>query len=250
MKNWICTLIVLLTTSLTINAQNAKEAIQNTKQIIDGKRNLERDMAELKDFRAKLGKLKSAVAQEDEEAVNRLKADLVADMTREVSQSGEKAKQARREIAQSSAEVRSERREIRDNREDSKRGRYDRRDDRRDMARDQANKRDDQRDRRDDVRDFSQQIERAEKQAKLLETIKDLDFSLQYRSVEGFAERKRTTKGYFNDFIKLMKDDIAATKIELAEDNRERREDRRERADDRQERDEKDDKKRRRRIRN
>lgn len=239
--------IALMVGSLTY-AQNTREAINNTKQIIEGKKLLERDEAELKGFRAKLGMLKTAVNKDNQAEVRKLKEDLVTDMMREVEQSGVKAKKARLEIAQSSAEVRSDRREIRDNREDSKRGRYDSRDDQRDMARDQANKRDDKRDRRDDIRDLQQIIDNAEKQAKLLQAIKNYDFTLDTPDKEAYIARKKMVKGTFNEFIGTLKADIAATKRELAEDNRERREDRRERIDDREERKEVDSK--RRRIRN
>ena len=57
--------IALMVGSLTY-AQNTREAINNTKQIIEGKKLLERDEAELKGFRAKLGMLKTAVNKDNQ----------------------------------------------------------------------------------------------------------------------------------------------------------------------------------------
>ncbi|GAA4268335.1 hypothetical protein [Hyunsoonleella aestuarii] len=247
MKKLVKLIVLLFFASIVSNAQNAKEAIQNTKQIIEGKKMLDRDIKELETFNTKFKILKSAVNGDDQDEVDRLKEDLIKDMAREVEQSGVKAKMAHKEIAQSSAEIRSDRREIRRDKEDSKRGRYDRRDDEKDLARDRANKRDDQRDRRDDIRDFQQQIDRAKKQAELLKLLREQSFSLKYQTKEAFAERKKFVKTTFLSFRDTMKADIAATKRELAEDNRERREDRRERVDDRNERDENDLKKKRKR---
>ena len=247
MKKTMRLFVIALMIGSFVNAQNAREAINNTKQIIEGQKMLERDEAELKTFRAKLGQLKSAVNSDDQAEIRRLKADLVTDMAREVEQSGVKAKKARIEIAQSSAEIRTDNREIRRDRNDSNNGRFDRRDDEKDLARDKANRRDDRRDRRDDIRDMQQIINNAEKQVQLLQTIRDYDFTIDTPSREAFVARKRLVKSSFMDFIDTMKADIASTKRELAEDNRERREDRRERRDDRQERNEVDS---RRRIRN
>ena len=138
-----------------------------------GKKNLERDMKELEGFKSKTTSLSTAYEAGDMKKTNELKASIVKDMIREVAQSKEKAEKARREISQSSQEVRSERREIRRDKDDSDHGRYDRNDDERDLARDRANARDDRRDRRDDIRDFQGQIDRAEKQVKILEALKD-----------------------------------------------------------------------------
>lgn len=235
-------LIFAVSLSLTavLPAQNVKEAVQNTKQLAQGKQMLERDVKELASMKTKLGMFNTAFDGQDATKVNGLKADILTDMAREVNQSGQKAQMARREISQSSAEIRSDRREIRNNREDSKRGRFDRKDDKRDMARDQANKRDDRRDRRDDVRDFEQQISRAERQAAILEALKAYEFNF---SDANNANAKKLLVG---EFVTLMEQDVAATKRELSEDSREAREDRRERRDDRNERNERDSKRKRR----
>ncbi|MEC3906787.1 hypothetical protein VOI54_07135 [Tamlana sp. 2201CG12-4] len=230
MKRSIKLMLTAIAFSIAVSAQNVKEGVQNTKQILEGKQDLERDIGELQALMTSLDLFKSAYESKDLNKVNTLKKSIENDMVREVRQSGEKAKKARMEIAQSSSEIRSDRREIRNNRDDSKREIYDRHDDKRDMARDQANKSDDKRDRRDDIADFEQQIARAEKQASILKSIKGLNFS------SSDAEASLTNKKLLVEFIETMKQDIAATKKELAEDNRELREDSRERRDDRNER--------------
>lgn len=240
MKHSIKIAVIAICFSVTAGAQNIKEGIQNTKQIQEGKKNLERDVNELKEFNLKLNDMKKAVSEKNQNEVDRISKELIVDMTREVSQSSIKAQKAQKEIAQSSAEIRSDRREIRDNKDDSKRGRYDRRDDQKDMARDQANMRDDKRDRRDDIRDFQQQIDRAKSQAVLLKTLKDYDYTVEDIERETYVIKKSEIKKSFKAFMVLLKGDIDASKKELAEDMREQREDSRERRDDRNERNEKD----------
>ena len=241
MKTKIIISGLVLMCGVTLQAQNVKEAIQNTKQITEGKKNLERDIKELEAFKVKITALSTAFEAKNPEKSNELKASIVKDMIREVGQSGEKAKKARMEIAQSSSEVRSERREIRRDREDSDRGRYDRRDDERDLARDKANARDDRRDRRDDIRDFQEQIDRAERQAAILEKLKDYQFA--YGSSE--MEKAIAQKALLVEFQNSLQQDVVATQRELGEDVRESREDRRERRDDRNERNEYDSKRKR-----
>ncbi|NAS11484.1 hypothetical protein [Poritiphilus flavus] len=235
--------IFVLSLCFNLQGQNVKEAIQNSKQIAEGKKNLERDIKELEAFKAKLAVLDTAFETRNSERSNEVKANIVKDMIREVGQSGEKAKKARKEIAQSSAEVRSERREIREDREDSDHGGYDRRDDERDLARDKANARDDRRDRRDDIRDFQGQIDRAEKQASILEKLKEYSFSFE----DADMEKAVAQKALLLEFKTSLEQDVEATKRELNEDIRESREDRRERRDDRNERDEYDTKRKRKR---
>ncbi|MCK8520767.1 hypothetical protein M0D21_04285 [Aquimarina sp. D1M17] len=226
--------LFLLIVCSSMSAQNVREALHNSRQLVEGKKNLERDNKELKDFKIKIEAFNKAFDSRNAELANRLKTEMLSDMIREVKQSEVKAKQARIEIAQSSAEIRSDRREIRDNREDSDRGRFDGRDDQRDMARDQINKRDDLRDRRDDIRDFEAQISRAERQAKILKSITQVNFSFDASQLEKALANKTLIKNFEHTLV----EDIQATQRELVEDNRERIEDRRERQDDRNERNE------------
>ena len=244
MKTKINTTVLAAFMCFALQGQNAKEAIQNTKQKAEGKMMLERDVKELEAFKAKIAAFDTAFEARNLEKTNELKASIVKDMVREVGQSGEKAKKARMEIAQSSAEVRSERREIRRDREDSDRGRYDRNDDERDLARDKANARDDRRDRRDDIGDFQKQIDRAERQAVILEKLKDYQFGFEASALEKAVAQK----ALLQEFQKNLEEDVVATKMELNEDIRESREDRRERRDDRNERNELDSKRKRKRI--
>ncbi len=241
MKHKISILVILFL-STNLIAQNAKEAIQNTKQITEGKKNLERDINELKSFKTKLLAFDRSLESKNEFQINDLKRSLLIDMKKEVEQSKVNAVKARREIAQSSSEVRSDRRENNRNRNDSKRGRFDKQDDKKDARRDRANTRDDKRDRRDDIRDFQNQIDRSERLTKILAIITNYNFSFNSNQLN----KNETNRNLLNEFISIMKEDIEATKIELNEDIRESREDRRERNDDRNERNEIDSKKRRR----
>lgn len=241
MKYAIKVLILVLCMHTLAQAQNAKEAIQNTKQIAIGKKMLERDIKELHAFKTKLKLFTTAFEAKDMKKVANLKSSILLDITREVGQSDEKAKMARKEIAQSSAELRSDRRENRRNKKDSKKGRYDKHDDKKDEARDQANTRDDRRDKRDDKRDFQQQIHRAEQQVTILKTLKTFNFSFDASNFDKAVANKKL----ITDFVVTLEQDIAATKRELSEDKREQREDRRERRDDKNERDERDSQKRR-----
>ena len=239
MKQSIKLLLFMFCICTLTNAQNAKEAVQNTKQIIEGKKNLERDVKELKALKVKLQLFNSAFDAKNSSKTNELKGSIVSDMIREVKQSNEKAVQARREIAQSSSEIRSDRSENRSNQQDSKRGRHDKGDDRRDAARDRANTKDDMRDRQDDINDFKQQIARAELQASILKKLKVVNFSFSGQNASSSVVNKKMIL----DFLTSLEQDIVATKRELAEDKRELREDRRERQDDRNERNEIDTKK-------
>ena len=242
MKTKLCVTVGLFVSVMGLNAQNVKEAIQNSQQIAEGKKNLERDMKELEAFKIKVSALQAAFDTNNMDKTNELKVDLVKDMMREVGQSKEKAVKAQKEINQSSQEVRSERREIRRDKDDSDYGRYDRNDDEKDLARDRANARDDRRDRRDDIRDFQAQIDRAERQGKILATLKDYNFNGDNNTKEQAIMNKKMIE----EFQGLLQQDIAATQRELNEDVRESREDRRERRDDRNERNEVDSKRKRR----
>ena len=241
----IIPLIVLFMTVSVLQSQNAKEAIQNTKQVMEGKKNLERDSKELAAFTAKVESFYKVFDARNTEKSNELKLSIIQDMVREVQQTGVKAKKARREITQSTTEIISDRKEIEDNKKDSRRTRYDRRDDKRDQARDKANLRDDKRDRRDDIKDLKMQITRAERQAAILKALKAYNFSYG----KGDLEKASINKKLIEEFKETMKADIIDTKRELEEDMREAKEDRRERRDDKNE-DNETDRKKRRRIRN
>ena len=216
----------------TLSAQNLKEGIQNTTQIIEGKKNLKRDSAELKSFQAKIHTFNNYFTNKNSHLANELKADIVSDMIREVAQSSIKADKARREIAQSSAEIRSDNRELKRDRKDKRRSHKDRLDDNRDLARDRADKRDDKRDRRDDVRDYENQLHRFERQSHILKTIRAYNFAFNTNNLK----LAQANKVLLNEFAQTLHADLAATKRELKEDKKERREDRRERRDDKNER--------------
>lgn len=233
----IITLLTLAFFCISVtNGQNAREAAQNSKQIQEGKKNLERDIQELAAFKEKHEQFKTAYGEKDAASTNKVMGRIISDMKREVKQSTIKAKKAKKEIAQSSAEIRTERREIQRDKKDASRGRFDRRDDKRDLARDRANLKDDQRDRRDDVRDFKEQIARTERQKQILTNLQSYKFTFD----DADFESAMVNKNLVLEFIDSMQQDIEATKIELGEDRQERREDKRERRDDRNERNEHD----------
>ena len=231
-KIYFTLFITLLLMNYQSFAQNTKERMQNNKQITEGKKNFERDTRELAEAKVKVSHFNKAFAAKNLAEVKIMQAKIITDFRREVEQSEQKAVQARREVSQSSAEVRSERREMQRNRKDSQRGRFDKQDDKQDMRRDRRNKRDDKADRRDDRRDFEAQIERTEKQKRILNGL--IDFTFGFKGI--LLEKSIAQKALMEQFITTMEADIVATKREIAEDKRERKEDGRERRDDRNER--------------
>jgi len=213
MKN-LTNLLVLVLFINVATAQDIKESIQNTKQIVEGKKNIKRDSKELAAFKLKMDSFDSAFQLKSAVKSNDLKLSLLKDMAREVQQSKVKVKKARLEIAQSSSEIRSGRKKIRE--------------DKKVLSKNRFNLRDDQRDRRDDVRDFKQQKQRAERQAFILKVIKEYNFS--YDSIN--FEMTLANNKLLHEFMEILKADLDATKRELNEDIKERREDARERRND------------------
>ena len=59
------------------HAQNAKEAVQNTKQIREGKKNLERDTKELEALMVKLNTFNGSFDKRNAEKLNSLKANII-----------------------------------------------------------------------------------------------------------------------------------------------------------------------------
>lgn len=241
-KTYLIVFVMLLMFGYQSFAQNAKELIQNTVQIAEGVKNLNRDTKELAELKEKVIRFNKEFEARNLSGVKRMKVKILEDLRREVQQSEVKAVKARREIAQSSAEIRSDRRELHRDRNDSyQRGRYDARDDRTDLRRDQVDKIDDKRDRRDDRRDFQAQVERAEQQKRIYNGLLNFTFGFG----EDLLTKSIAQKALIEKFIHTMEDDLAATKRELAEDARESGEDHLERRDDRRERNEIDTRRRR-----
>jgi len=84
------------------------------------------------------------------------------------------------------------------------------------------------------MRDFEEQIKRAESQTAILNSLKEYNFSYN----PGAMEKAVVNKKLLHEFMQTLVLDIVATKKELNEDIRESREDGRERRDDRDEKNE------------
>jgi hypothetical protein len=218
--------VISLVFCLSLSAQNAKERIQNTKQISQGKKDLKRDISELKNMSFRLAKIDS-ISSSQGISKDSLLTLFSKDFQREIEQSKVKVKWAKREIRQSQAELNSDRRENQRNRNDAKHSKYDRNDDRNDIARDNYNKADDRMDKIDDRIDLKGREELLKNQEMLLVKFNAIPFSQN-------TEKIALIKG----LLKTMNKDIEFTKKELVEDVKEAGEDKRERRDDRQERNE------------
>ena len=233
MKNSIgLTIIILILLSGTADAQvvrNAVEAADNQEAIRIGQAQLERDIAELDEFRSKLAAFEIAFQNRDVEQARILKIDIVSDMQREINQSERKISQDRDEVRESTSErnasnreVRRSQRDVADNGSATSQEVRRLRDDRRD-------RRDDQRDLNDDKSDLENQIARTARQKFILNSLKAVNFSFDLSIREQVIANKRL----IHEFVQTMEADITATRIELSEDNGEVREDRRERREDR-----------------
>lgn len=214
--------------------QNVKEAVQNQNQIRKGTSELQRDKGELIEFKYKITRLEAAFEDKDPETASIIKKDLVYAMKREIEQNANKVRVARAEVRQSQQEVNSNRRELRSDRQDLRSADGDRRDDVRDYVRDRADQADDKRDLRDDVRDSHKVGVIMMKQRKILDEIRDFQYSNETK-----REKALEVLSLLNQFAEMMKKDVQQTTSELSEDRAEKREDARERKDDRRERREK-----------
>lgn len=227
MKNTFILLGFLIGLSFNINAQavrNANEAKNNQRQIKVSQEELDRDIRELAHFKAKLADLENAWGKKQIKKVNKIKASLLKEMEREISQSRIKLKDDAREIAESKSELNSESRELRQDRRKFSSQRT--------AANDRSDRRDDARDLSDDKQDYRTQAAVLAKQEEILKILKIYNFSTNdYR-----LERGMKNKQLIHEFVSTMESDIVLTKLELKEDYREAGEDRRERIEDRRSR--------------
>ncbi|MDC6405635.1 MULTISPECIES: hypothetical protein [Maribacter] len=215
--NKYLTATLVLLTAFFASAQNAKEAVQDHRQIKVGNAQLERDTNELESFKADVSEFQTALENGDTKLAQKYRKGILTAMEREIQQTEGKIAWAKREVVQSSVEKGTNRREKRSNRRTFE-GTPD---DRRDMRRDRRNNRDDRRDKRDDVADRAELESRLENQKALYESAK-ADETLG--------------NGILEKFIATLNNDLLETQEELREDKGELREDRRERRDDRRER--------------
>ena len=196
--------------------RNAKEAVVNNKQIKDGKSIIKRDTGEIQELEKLLTQWDQARIDGAMDNFKLLNTKIREAMTREDGQAAAKLVQAKAELGQSRRELRGERREVWAT----------------DGSRHRAQLRDDRRDRRDDRRDLKKVTNRAHHLTMIRSDTRDLLWRM-IEDNDGKAFKK--TRELYANFVKVMKQDLAAQVIELGEDRGERREDRRERRTDRSE---------------
>ncbi|MEM8999181.1 MAG: hypothetical protein AAGB24_02870 [Bacteroidota bacterium] len=187
MKTKIVFSIIVALLCFSLEGQKLKHSMHQTRQIAEGKKILDQDIGEYEAFKAKMAVLDKAFHDRNPLKVNDLKERLVTDMIREVEQSAKKAKMARIEIER----------------------------ERRGPGQTRAGH-------IDDIRDFEEQISRAERQAEILDRIRDYHFGFENSAME----KALANKALLEEFKDILREDIVATKRELNEDVRDRREDR------------------------
>ncbi|MEM7036404.1 MAG: hypothetical protein AAF570_05435 [Bacteroidota bacterium] len=223
--------IQLLTLALMIgsfsmaNAQavrNTVERAQDRNQIANDKATIQRDRAEITQFRANRQGLGEAIKNGNAGMARAYHMKLVSAMEQEIRQGKAKTAQANREISQSRSETRSSNRELRNSVRNGKPVQ---------AADDARDRRDDRRDTRDDVSDRNERLARTQRQQSILGTFKSIDVS-----GKNAFEALKAKKNLLEEFEQTMIRDMGENYEELAEDRRELREDRRETREDRRQR--------------
>ena len=193
--------------------RNAHEAAVDNRQIAVDKAQLERDATEVGEFDQLVRALADAREDRMVKRYRDANARLQAAMEREIAQ-------ARRKVGQDGHEVGQDRREWRgEHVEANVTG----------NPRDYAQAVDDRHDLRDDRRDRRSSAERLQ----AMERIAAEATALAGDLAPGRREKIDRNQALAREFLSVMQEDLAATKVELSEDHRERREDRRERRTDR-----------------
>ncbi|HHG86246.1 MAG TPA: hypothetical protein ENJ82_15965 [Bacteroidetes bacterium] len=210
-------LTLLLGLFSTVNAQavrNHVERAQDRNQISNDNATIQRDRAEIQQFRGYRAGLLKAVGNGNAGAARGHHIKLVRAMEREVNQSNAKVSKSVNELQQSKAEVRSDNREIR--RDVSKRKPYR-------AANDRKERQDDVRDLADDRNDLNEVRRRAARQQEILSVFKGIKF-VDNPNVLATIKAK---KSLMDEFEQTMVRDMGENWEELKEDKRELREDRR-----------------------
>lgn len=193
--------------------RNTRERVQDTAQIITGKVTFDRDRKEITAFAALLAELDVPSKARHVAHLKQVRADLQVAMQREHNQARRKTSEAGREVRQSRRETRGEWQEA------AATGRLV----------DHLQLADDRRDLRDDVRDRRHAAVRAGRMNNIIEESNALRGAVGAGDDAAYVKDRRL----LGEFLMLMRADLRATSVELAEDRRERREDRRERHTDR-----------------
>ncbi len=233
MKNLlVITFVALFSFNSLVQAQtirNAAEAVDNQQEIHVGFAQLDRDLYELAAFKSKLSALEDALQNRDKDTARALISDLVSDMQREINQSERKIAQDSKEVRESTSERNASNREVRNSRRNAADNGTVTNQEVRRLKDDRSDRRDDQRDLNDDKSDLENQIARTNQQKFIFGSLKKVRFSFR----ESVSEQITANVKLIHEFVQTMEADIAATRLELAEDHREVREDRRERREDR-----------------
>ncbi|MCZ6767156.1 MAG: hypothetical protein O7D32_09525 [bacterium] len=193
--------------------RNTKEWVQDNAQIISGKATFDRDRKEITAFAALLAELDVSSKARHVARIDQIRADLRVAMQRERNQARRKTSQAGREVRQSRREARGEWQEA------AATGRLV----------DHLQLADDRRDLRDDKRDRRHVAVRVKRMSDIINASDALKGAIRGGGEAAFVKDRRL----LGEFLMLMRADLRATSVELAEDRRERREDRRERRTDR-----------------
>ena len=210
--------------------ENARETRTDRAEIGVDRAQLRNDIRDVRRFERLLVRLDATQHAGDRAAEEQVRKRIHAYLRGETAEARRDLGADRRESARSRQEVRSERREVAGDKRELERAREggdngEVGDAKRDLAGDRADLRDDRRDRRDDRGDRVASRKRLERQRAILTDLRRM----------GPNPDTAKERALFDEFLKISREDAAATGRELREDRRELREDRRERRDDHQE---------------
>jgi hypothetical protein len=215
-------LILLLCLGVSVYAQqpvrNTVERTQDRNQIGRDQATLDRDRAELAQFRGYQAGLKAAVAAGDVASAHAQHQKLMGAMHQEIQQSEAKVAGSANEVRQSGSEVRSDTREIQ---RDRAQGRPVA------AAADRGDRRDDRADKADDRGDLAERRARLARQREILATFKAIN--VQNGGVAAISAKMNL----LDEFEQTMVRDMGENHEELREDRGEIREDRQETREDR-----------------
>jgi hypothetical protein len=186
--------------------RNNAERRQDHRQLVLDRSWAERDARELSEFEAMTSSLKDACQDRMAARYREVNTRLLEAMDREIQQSGVKADQAAREAGLSRRELREERMEAATS----------------ESGRDMLQAMDDRRDLRDDRRDRDNAVLRHDDMIRL----GTMAGALRNDIERGDRTAMKRNVSLADDFLKVMRRDVASTRAERVEDRVELREDR------------------------
>ena len=225
MKATSLTLIALLAASCAMAqpVRNLAEKSADHNQIHRDAATLERDRAELAQFKGYRQGMSEALASGNAASVQGHHAKLVVAMEREIGQGQARVNQAGNELGASHAEVRSDNREVRRDRAQGKPLQ---------AADDRGDRRDDRRDVSDDRNDLTELRARNARQSEILAVFKGIQVQGNPNAVAALQAKA----ALLDEFEQSMVRDLNEDREELGEDRGELREDRHETREDRRQR--------------